>query len=171
MSRHRALCVRLHECANAQTLLKCVTVQPARRESVNWYPNGAARCQPYRQRLRAVATRVGDVPRGSENRYQRLAVTKLAGVSHPQDVPEGQPMDLEDLVLFGAWREPGQPRGEEQVDDFCKNAGGAQVVAERLPRACGAPASSSSSRRAVSSGGSRLSILPAGSSQTQPRAA
>src|SRR5262249_19625767 len=72
--------------------------------------------------------RAGDVRRSPENRYQRLSVAELTGARHAQHVAEGQPVHLEDLVLFGPRRQRGQLRGEVQMNDFCKNAGRAQGV-------------------------------------------
>lgn len=91
---------------------------------MNWYPNGAAQ-------LSAISTPAarcawgpsGDERSGPENAYERLAVAQLTGVGHRQHVLQGQPMNLEDLVLFGARRQRREAGGEEQMNDFCKNAG------------------------------------------------
>ena len=65
----------------------------------------------------------GDARRGPKNRYERFAVAQLTGVRHRQNVLERQPMHFEDLVLFGTLGQRGQLRGEEQMNDFCQNAG------------------------------------------------
>src|SRR4029079_10607225 len=88
-------------------------------------------CQLYRRGGVLSLGGAGNVLSGPVNAYQRFAIAQLARARHLQDVSEGQPMDLEDLVLFRALRQRGELRGEEQMNDFCENAGRAQVIPER----------------------------------------
>src|SRR5262245_45905721 len=92
-------------------------------------------CQLYRQESALSLGGAGKVLSGPVNAYERFAVAQPARERHLQHVSEGQPVDLEDLVLLRALRERGELRGEEQMNDFCKNAGRAQVIPERLPGA------------------------------------
>jgi hypothetical protein len=62
----------------------------------------------------------------------------------------------------------GQPLCEEQVDHFVRTPGELRYSPSGRQRCAVRPASSASSRVAQSSGGSRLSSLPAGSSCSQP---